>query len=519
MILAVDLGTTVTKVVCWGHHGPLGIGRSSLSTVYSGGGRAEQDPATWWPSVVYAARQALKAAEEGDHGHRVDCIVFSAARQTFVTVDAAGFPTGPGILWSDRRAVAEAAELAAKCGGMDIVRRETGSLLDGASPAAKLAWIGRHEGDVLHRSRWVLSPRDFVVHRMTAKFVTDSTLAQAGGLYDSSLTLVENLVGPWARALPRIADPWEVVGPLLPGPAADFGIAAGVPVVVGAGDRACEVLGVGASHERAMVSWGTTANVSVPTSYWPLSPAPGVRVSRGGLGGYLIEAGLSSAGSFLQWLAGLGLGLGPAPGPAEEARVANNLPGDTNVLPSGIPRLLELASASPPGARGVTALCWLGGARAPWWRDDAKAAFLGLGPEHEIGDLARAAVEAVAFEARRCFGELAAAAGATFDSIAMAGGSSMPLWPDVLAGVTGLTCLRRTTGMAAAAGAALIAGRAIGATVDLDSIDPPTQAVEPDTDLVALYGRLRPVSEAAARAVLGLSGVPSSATDAADCAK
>ena len=74
-------------------------------------------------------------------------------------------------------------------------------------------------------------------------------------------------------------------------------------VVVGAGDRACEVLGAGATAGAPMVSWGTTANVSVPHP-GPMGSLPAVAaVSRGALGGFVVEAGLSAAGAALGWLA------------------------------------------------------------------------------------------------------------------------------------------------------------------------------------------------------------------------
>ncbi len=49
-----------------------------------------------------------------------------------------------------------------------------------------------------------------------------------------------------------------------------------------------------------------------------------------------------------------------------------------------------MAGESPPGANGVLAVPWLDGARAPWWRDDARAGFMGLSAAHEPKDLARA---------------------------------------------------------------------------------------------------------------------------------
>jgi xylulokinase len=200
------------------------------------------------------------------------------------------------------------------------------------------------------------------------------------------------------------------------------------------------------------------------------------------LGGFLIEAGLSSAGSFLDWLAGVAsLGGGP-----------------------GVPMLLEEALNSPPGALGVTAVSWLGGARAPWWRDDARGALLGLSPEHTLGDLARAVVEAVAFEVRRCLEAITASVGTAPDSIAMAGGSQLALWPEVLSAVTGLPAYGRRSGLAAAAGAALVGSAGLGMDFDLDRMDPASPEVMADPESIAVYESLRAVADEAAAAVLGL---------------
>ncbi len=110
MILTVDLGTSVTKVVVWGEDGQVALGRSPLVCNYTADNRAEQDPATWWPSVVTAcdvARSSLGPDAARVFG-AVKALGFSAARQTFVPVAADSTPLGPALLWSDRRAGAEA---------------------------------------------------------------------------------------------------------------------------------------------------------------------------------------------------------------------------------------------------------------------------------------------------------------------------------------------------------------------------------------------------------------------------
>ena len=107
---------------------------------------------------------------------------------------------------------------------------------------------------------------------MTGEAATDETLAQSSGMYDSSLDLVPALGGRWTDMLPPVLASSAVVGTLLSDAAGELQIAAGLPVVMGAGDRPCEVLGTGAGPESPMVSWGTTANVSVPTGEWPTCP-------------------------------------------------------------------------------------------------------------------------------------------------------------------------------------------------------------------------------------------------------
>ncbi len=486
MILTLDLGTSTTKAVVWDGDGPSAAGRATVDTAFSAGDRAEQDPTAWWPAVVAACAEARAVAP--DCLAAVEVVGFAAARQTFVPVTAAGRSLGPAIVWSDRRASAEARALADALGGADAARRRTGSVLDGAAMAAKAAWLAAHDPDRLAASRWLLTPRDLVVWRMTGEVVTDFTMMSAAGLCDITGASVAELVAAVGDRLPPVLAPHAVAGSIAPGPAADLGVPAGVPVVVGAGDRACEVLGTAASPERPMVSWGTTANVSVPVDAFPDPPPAGVTATLAATDGWLLEGGLSAAGSFVTWLSAF-TGLDP------------------DVL-------MHRAAASPAGARGVVALPWFGGARAPWWRDEARGAFLGLSFDHDSGDLARAVVESVAWEVGRCLaatGSLASGGptpprGATLaDSLALTGTDRRPgPWPEVLTAVTGLPVVRRRSGQGASAGAALLAARAIGAHYDLDRLDPVVDTLDPDPSTVDRYADLRGRVDEAAAAVLAL---------------
>jgi xylulokinase len=324
-----------------------------------------------------------------------------------------------------------------------------------------------------------------VVWHLTGTVATDATMASLTGCYAPDGQIVDHLAGMVGDRLPPVVPSDRVTGPLVAGAAEQLGLASGVPVVIGAGDRQCEVLGTGATGVVPMVSWGTTANVSLPVAVRP-SPAPaGVVVSRAAADGWQLEGGVSAAGSLLGWLAGL-CGRTPA-------------------------ELADLAAASPPGARGITAVPWLGGARAPWWRPGAGAAFVGLSGDHGPGDLARALYEAVASDIRRCLGRMAGDHGPGPEISALeltGGGASLPVWTEVLTGATGLPGRLRRSGQAASAGAALLAARAIGRSWDLEALDPVVRRFEVDPEIGRRYGELADHADRVAGALVDLGPPP-----------
>lgn len=230
-----------------------------------------------------------------------------------------------------------------------------------------------------------------------------------------------------------------------------------------------------------MVSWGTTANVSVPLGHPPARAPAGVVLSRAADGGWLLEGGLSAAGSLVAWI-------GRLTGQSAET-------------------LAGWAATSPPGAGGVVAVPWLEGARAPWWRDDATVGFVGVQAGHGPGHLARAAYEAVAWEVQRCLEAVSGRRppGPAPTELTLGGsGAGVDVWTEVLCGVTGLPAHSRRSGQAASAGAALLAARAVGIEVGLDRLDPVGRRHRPDPEAVRAYRALRERSDRTVAALLPL---------------
>ncbi len=468
-VLTFDLGTSATKAALWEADQLIGIARAPIETSHPRPGWAEQRPTDWWASVVEACHKL--AAECGDAVGAAGAIGFTAARETFVLVDALLHPLSPGILWSDRRAEPQALAL----GDAPTFRATTGVALGASAHAAKLAWVAEEHPTVLQHARWVLSPRDLVVARLAGVVATDETLASRTGLCSLDGGWLSEATARYADRLPPSTAAASVVGEVTETAASELGFAAGVPVVIGAGDRACEVLGVDATPGTPMVSFGTTANVSVPHP-GPTHALPTVgQVSRGAAGGFVVEAGLGAAGAALGWLA--------------------RLTGRSH------DELLDLAAATPPGADGVIALPWFSGARAPWWRLDAHAAFVGVTDGTGPGELARALVEGVAFDVARSIDLVAPEA----EELALAGGGAAdPAWRGIVAAATRRPVVCRTIDDAASVGARLLVAQAVGEALDVDIVNPVLATEAPNPAWVIAYEAVRESADATASAVLEL---------------
>ena len=245
LILTLDLGTSTIKAVVWDADGPRGRGpgrpwRRSIPRR----GRAEQDPDAggrpWWrpaprPGPPPRRPSPPSRPSASPPPGRPSC-----------RVTAAGEPLGPGsaLVRPPGRGRGAAAGRRPRWGRRpsEPHRRRP---IDGASMAAKVAWLAGHEPERLAAEPLAPHPRDLLVFRHDRGRATDPTMASAAGPLDLDRPAVAELVAGFGHRLPRSSPPGRWSAPARPAPAAALSLRAGVPVVVGAGDRACEVLGTG----------------------------------------------------------------------------------------------------------------------------------------------------------------------------------------------------------------------------------------------------------------------------------
>jgi xylulokinase len=407
-VLTIDVGTSALKAVLYDSAGQVaGAAVERYTYQIPQPDRAETDPETWWAALVTALAQ-LRA--KGFELREVQVIGLTGQMHTAVLLDEAGQPLTPTILWLDRRAVAETAELQAHL-------KLPPQHLNSTYTLPKLLWLARHRPEVLGRTRTLLWPKDYLRYRLTGLVMTDLTEAGGAALLDwdnhtwatDRLALVK--LDP--AVLPPLRPADDAAGPLLPQVAADLGLSSTATVVVGAGDS---IALMGAAPPRAgrlTCSLGSSAMISCL-----LEPEQTIEDRENRLYIYpllpyrLLNGVLSSSGASLTWV--------------WRALYDEGTPLQT---------LLAEMQETSPGADGLFYLPFLTGERNPFWNDALRGAFYGLTLAHHRSHLVRAVLEGVAFSVRHLL-DIGEELGLMIGEIAMSGGgAATPGWPQIIADV------------------------------------------------------------------------------------
>ena len=246
-ILAHDLGTSGNKATLYRTDGTLAASLvAPYPTHYPHPGWVEQDPEDWWRAVCETTRALLNTT--GVTPGQVAGISFSAQMMGCLLVDKNGDPLRPMITWADTRAAKQEKEMLARLPMADFYHI-TGHRASASYSAAKLLWVRENEPEVYAKAYQMLHAKDFIVHRLTGCFATDYSDASGTNLFDIgkkewSAEICTALDIPQSL-LPQPYPSAHVAGGVLPGAAAQCGLAAGTPVVLGGGDGSCACVGAG----------------------------------------------------------------------------------------------------------------------------------------------------------------------------------------------------------------------------------------------------------------------------------
>jgi xylulokinase len=474
LVLGVDVGSQSIKVVLVDEAGDVvASGSAALSMTHQHDGWAEQDPHTY----RIALRDAVRGATEGIEPSQVVAMGLGSQVDGVVACDAAGEALRPAIIWLDKRATEQCDRLVAAVGA-DVLVARTGLVADASHTAPKMMWIRDHEPAVWRRTATLEPVGSYLLHRLTGSHAQDAANASSTMVYDVTRGDFDETLCAAAELDPSMFAPvrpsTDVVGPLLPDVAAEFGLPTNCAVVVGTGDEHAASVAAGAIEPGVVVDVTGTAEPVTTVSAEPVRDPLGVVETHGHAvpGSWLIEnPGFVSGGSTL-WLAGL----------------------------LGVPQaeVFQLALQAPPGSEGVLFLPELSGATAPRWNDRMRGALLGLAMNHTPAHVARAVLEGCAFALRDIVERLDALGIGRGEVRIVGGGARDNLWATIKASVLGRPVRRVLTEEATAVGAAMVAGVGTGFFTDFtaasvavrlapDTIDPDPEATKTYADAYRRY--------------------------------
>ncbi|MEP2715915.1 glycerol kinase GlpK [Pseudophaeobacter sp.] len=383
-ILAIDQGTTSTRAVLFdADMQAVGTAQQEFPQYFPKAGWVEHDLEEVWDSVVATCRQVL--AEQGIEAADLAGIGITNQRETTAVWEkAGGKPIHRAIVWQDRRTV-EICEGLRAAGHEEMIRHKTGLLLDPYFSGTKVRWILDQEAGSRSRAEageLLFGTIDsFLIWRLTggASHVTDATNASRTMLYDIR-------AGTWSAEICQALDVPMQMLPEVKDCAAEFGMTLpeilGVPVpILGvAGDQQAATIGQACFEPGMMKStYGTGCFALLNTGETPVTSnnrlLTTVAYQLEGKPVYALEGSIFIAGAAVQWLRD---GLGVIEAASQSGALARQADPEQDVLL-------------------VPAFTGLG---APYWQPDCRGAVFGLTRGSGPAEMARAALQSVAYQTR-----------------------------------------------------------------------------------------------------------------------
>jgi glycerol kinase len=451
VILGIDQGTTGTTCLALDERARV-VGRAYREHPqhFPRPGWVEHDPEDLWEGARATARAALDhaGADAGD----LEAIGITNQRETAVAWDRrTGEPLARAVVWQDRRTAERCDELREQ-GHEELFRERTGLVLDSYFSGTKWEWLLTEGGGDAQRAA-VGTVDAWLLHRLCGLHATDHSNASRTLVFDIherrfDPELCELLSIP-IEALPEALPSAHLFGETTALSGAG-GAGRAVPVASAAGDQQAALFGQGCHRPGdGKNTYGTGSFVLQNTGERPPPPAHGLLSTLAWTLGeartdYAVEASMFVTGAAVQWLRdGLGI-IGEA---AESEELARSL--DSNDGVYFVPAFTGLAS--------------------PHWDPYARGTILGLTRGNHRAHLARAALEAIAYQTVDAVRAMEEASGERLEELRADGGAVENAWlMQFQADVLGIPVVVPETIETTAFGAACLAGVAVGTWTEED---------------------------------------------------
>jgi len=487
-LLAHDLGTSGDKVTLFTTEGTR-----VKSCVHSYGVKwyndvwAEQNPQDWFEAFCHATQEILADIDAKD----VLGVSFSGQMMGCLCVDDTGKPLHDSIIWADTRATEEEAWIASKIEPWEFYQI-TGHRPSASNSMAKLLWIKNHKKEIYDATYKMLNAKDYILFKLTGRFVTDYSDASGTNLLDlSSLswsTTIAEAVGLDLAKMPELKKSTDIIGFISEEVAKITGLAIGTPIVCGGGDGSMATVGAGCIEDGdSYITIGTSAWNAMTTSEPILDKDMRIFNFAHIVPGKFVPCGaMQTAGASVSWMI---KELGK-----EHSRDAY----EKNI--SVYERINQMIEESEVGANGTIFLPYLLGERSPRWNNDVRGCFLGLKIDTCQKDIFRAVYEGVAMNLELIY-QIFREHSVAQNLVITGGGALSRIWCQIFADMFNLQIrIPKYTEEATSIGAAVTAGVGIGIYEDFTKIcdfNTIETTIYPDPEHVERYNQLKPIFDQA----------------------
>ena len=375
---AIDQGTTSTRFIVFDRAGAT-IASSQMEhrQIFPQPGWVEHDPAEIWRNTQTVIARAL--ADAGLGLDSLAAVGITNQRETTLLWDRNGIPLHNAIVWQDTR-VAPLVAAYARQGGQDRFRSHTGLPLATYFSALKLRWLLDHVPGARARAEageLLFGTIDtWLAWNLSGQHITDATNASRTQLMNlATLDWADELLGEFAiprAVLPRIVPSSAVYGQAR-------GVLEGVVLAGILGDQQAALVGQACFRPgEAKNTYGTGCFLLMNTREIPVASTAGLLTTvayqfADAPACYALEGSIAVTGALVQWLR-------------------------DNLKLIGSSAGIEPLAASVPDNGGVYVVPAFSGLYAPYWRSDARGVIAGLTGFANAGHIARAALEATAYQ-------------------------------------------------------------------------------------------------------------------------
>ena len=444
-VIALDQGTTSSRAIVFDREGGIrGVAQREFRQVFPQPGRVEHDATEIWASQSGVLHEALAMAGAG--ADDIAAIGITNQRETTVIWDrATGRPIANAIVWQDRRTAPLCDELRA-AGHAPLFARKTGLVLDAYFSGTKLRWLlDNVDGARARAERGELAfgtIDTWLVWNLTGGRVhcTDPSNASRTLLFDIH-------AGQWDDELLALLGVPRAVLPLVvpsSGVCANASIdGVDIPIAGIAGDQQAALFGQACiAPGMAKNTYGTGCFLLLNTGKAAVTSRNNLLTTiawqRGGVTDYALEGSVFIGGAVVQWL--------------RDGLKIIRTAADVDVL-----------ARSVPDNGGVYLVPAFAGLGAPHWDAYARGAIFGLTRGASGGHIARAALEAIAFQSADVLAAMEKDAGITLTELRVDGGATAnDLLLQFQADILGVPVVRSRVRETTALGAAYLAGLAVG---------------------------------------------------------